>query len=468
MANTPPGTRNFLSGNNGKRSSAYGGAGDDSSAGSLPEEDEQLTQAIARKATSKRKKATLWSITIGDDDTEAESPLESPIRVSIQNGRAIFPRNDSSRNADQSMIADARSLISGGGLNLSRKSKKTPEKQKPRQSTSAKKSREKVSGGKESLVALFDDEDRVVVLPTPRRTRGSATRKNQSTVHNNLEGLDKQSQRLQRQSTQNTNVTVDQYSSDNLPINSHTRTTSSQSPRGGLGVEDSEEEEGDIIIRSSLKRLRKPAVGENKEVDTDHDDEDPISSPIKRRRNIIGDDSGSDPLTSPTKRFRPETGSREVEERQSKSTPIKRQTRQWQQKKPHRTAREKNLELIKRQRAGEKIVELTPSSSDDDEPRHGLYDSDSDLEVLSEFEDEEKDEDEGIEQVRRSLQRSSQDDDDDEFVVADDDELLGVPVLGLHDIPLEFTHQAHKPLKEHFKDAIEWMVQNKVSLTSKD
>lgn len=49
----------------------------------------------------------------------------------------------------------------------------------------------------------------------------------------------------------------------------------------------------------------------------------------------------------------------------------------------------------------------------------------------------------------------------------------------MHDIPLEFTHAAHKPLKEHFKDAVrtflascdftnnhmqvEWMVHNKVN-----
>jgi hypothetical protein len=35
--------------------------------------------------------------------------------------------------------------------------------------------------------------------------------------------------------------------------------------------------------------------------------------------------------------------------------------------------------------------------------------------------------------------------------------------MGLADIPLQFTHAAHKPLKEHFKDAIEWMVHNKVN-----
>jgi hypothetical protein len=142
----------------------------------------------------------------------------------------------------------------------------------------------------------------------------------------------------------------------------------------------------------------------------------------------------------------------------------KRVTRQQQQKRPHRSAREKKLELLRRKRAGEKIVELTSSGSDDGGPRQGIYDSNSDLEVLSEFEDEEKDGDEGIEEVRRSLlpSNSNQTDNDDEFIVDDDDELLGVPAFGLNEIPLEFTHNAHKPLKEHFKDVVEWMIQNKV------
>ncbi|KAL5347697.1 hypothetical protein ACLOAV_007106 [Pseudogymnoascus australis] len=39
---------------------------------------------------------------------------------------------------------------------------------------------------------------------------------------------------------------------------------------------------------------------------------------------------------------------------------------------------------------------------------------------------------------------------------------LGAP-SSLHSIPLEFTHQAHKHLKSHFKDCIEWMVQKKIN-----
>lgn len=39
--------------------------------------------------------------------------------------------------------------------------------------------------------------------------------------------------------------------------------------------------------------------------------------------------------------------------------------------------------------------------------------------------------------------------------------ILGVPEMS--QIPLQFTHAAHKQLKEHFKDVVEWMVHKKVN-----
>jgi hypothetical protein len=129
----------------------------------------------------------------------------------------------------------------------------------------------------------------------------------------------------------------------------------------------------------------------------------------------------------------------------------------------HRTEKEKKLELLKRRRAGENIEELTETSeSESDE------EDQSDFEKLSEFDDEEDEEAPIVEKPRKmtSKKRSSDAEDDDhdsvEDFIADDDE-LGVPDPSLLDIPLEFTHAAHKPLKEHFRDAIEWMVHNKIN-----
>ena len=62
----------------------------------------------------------------------------------------------------------------------------------------------------------------------------------------------------------------------------------------------------------------------------------------------------------------------------------------------------------------------------------------------------------------RQTPRDDNDDYDDGFVVDDGDGALGAP-LGLEDIPLEFTRHAHKKPKEHFKDAVEWMLQKKLN-----
>lgn len=51
---------------------------------------------------------------------------------------------------------------------------------------------------------------------------------------------------------------------------------------------------------------------------------------------------------------------------------------------------------------------------------------------------------------------------DEDFVDEDDNDPLGVPA-GLEDMPLEFTRHAYKQTKEYFRDAIEWMVQNKLN-----
>lgn len=138
------------------------------------------------------------------------------------------------------------------------------------------------------------------------------------------------------------------------------------------------------------------------------------------------------------------------------------------QPKRHRSDKEKAMELMRRKRNGEKITQLTDSefSDEDDKRKMGMYDTDSEAEVLSQFDDEEEEED-NQEKIRKSLlpqnrNKNKEDDDEDDFVVEDDDEPLGVPG-GLHDIPIEFTNQAHKKLSEHFKDAVEWMVQRRLN-----
>ncbi|KAA6408641.1 MAG: triosephosphate isomerase [Lasallia pustulata] len=130
--------------------------------------------------------------------------------------------------------------------------------------------------------------------------------------------------------------------------------------------------------------------------------------------------------------------------------------------KAKRTAAQKQLELLKRRRAGEKIAELSDSEADL-APRRGIYDSDSEIGNVSEGHDNisEEDDDSDREYVRQSL-RAGPDEYDEDFVDDDEDDILGAP-HGLEEIPLEFTRHAHKKPRQHFKDAVEWMVHNKLN-----
>ncbi|KAI0123813.1 hypothetical protein BJ170DRAFT_96420 [Xylariales sp. AK1849] len=277
---------------------------------------------------------------------------------------------------------------------------------------------------------------------------------------------------------------------DDLPvITAPPMPTSSQSVSTRLKrTVISDDDEDDLPIAPSSSRRRKPEV-----VELDDDDEDlPIAPSSSRRRRVEAVElySSSDSDVSPTKKrkTRHQTAS-SSSGRPSKTTSTqptsKRLTRKGQppssptkRVKGHRTEKQKTMELLKRRRAGEKIDKLTSSESESGDDKRGLYDSDSDngLEVLKEFSDEEEDEE--VEEVeappRRTPKRSAQEkppqprfqedgseDDLDDFVVEDDDGPIGAPAN--LDIPLEFTAQAHKPLKEQFPYVVEWLVHNRVN-----
>ncbi len=468
VSRPPIGTHKFISSNKNQRPMAYDGAEDDSSAGSSPEEEGKASGNTVRQAKPKNKSVTSRSITISDEESGVESPLESPTRVRMTHGQALLPRYESPANTDEPESADMRKLISGGTVNFSQKTKRTPRKRNAKQAGSISKSSSRKGRLKtEDSASRSDEEDDIAVLPTPQRTEAHGTRKKQIIITDDSEDLDVETSSSQRRSGRFLNSIDEDVSEDQLPSLSQIKYFPSRKGIVAHNLEDDEEEDILVVRSSARRRLRKRVEEDNEDHAPDDDDEDPISSPLKRRRMMAEGDSESDPFTSPSKRFRPgPIGQKGVESKAKENT--MRITRQQQRNKPHRTAREKKLELLRRQRAGEKIIQLSSSESDTDEPRQGIYDSNSDLEVLSEFEDEEKDEAEGIEEVRRSLISSNQNDNDDEFIVDDDDVPLGVPDHGLNEIPLEFTHHAHKPLKEHFKDAVEWMIQNKVSGTHED
>lgn len=240
-------------------------------------------------------------------------------------------------------------------------------------------------------------------------------------------------------------------------------------------IEDDEEDEEDAYVTSSAMHRDKPTAHLS-----DEDDDEPLATPLKRRRPRIFQDkesSSSDTDVSPLKRRRT---AQESEESSDSDLPSPRQlssrskgksaadtpqryTRQKKEKRRHRSDREKALELAKRRRAGDKS-ELTPSDSSSAEDGE-----DSNLEHLSEFEDDDEgEEEEPIQKPKpkskpRPARQDSSDpvdlEDEDDFIVEDDEEPLGVDIS----IPLEFTSQNHLKPREHFRHAIEWMVHKRLN-----
>jgi len=125
--------------------------------------------------------------------------------------------------------------------------------------------------------------------------------------------------------------------------------------------------------------------------------------------------------------------------------------------------KQRQLELLRRRRAGEKIDDPASDSDQAALPKRALYDSDTAekaLSVADEGDGFDEFGDSGIETVRQSL-RADADKYDEDFVV-EDDHTLGAP-SEMEAVPLEFTRHAHKKAIEHFKDVVEWMVQKKIN-----
>ncbi|TAQ89595.1 hypothetical protein B7494_g2060 [Chlorociboria aeruginascens] len=280
-------------------------------------------------------------------------------------------------------------------------------------------------------------------------------------------------------------ISLDEDSDSLPPI------ASSQRRRGKPVIVDDEDSD-EISLTSKSRRTKKSkesSVSKDEDSDTividspfnalDDDSEDPISSPLKRRRPMVEEEDSSDLEVSPSKRTRravPEDdsggsdlpspsqisskrGTRNKGKGKSVRTPV-RHTRQRIVRK-HRTKKEKMMELLKRKRAGENIDQVTTSEDSDEGGGAALYDNKD--EALSNFEDESEIDEVKEKPRRKQASRNGEDHYDSDFVIDDDDELIGVPHHALSEIPLKFTHRANKPLKEHFKDAVEWMVHNKIN-----
>ncbi|KAI1326093.1 hypothetical protein F5Y16DRAFT_376365 [Xylariaceae sp. FL0255] len=243
--------------------------------------------------------------------------------------------------------------------------------------------------------------------------------------------------------------------------------------------DDEEDEEEQESYERPAPRSTPPMRGESSITAipiSDSDDDAPIlPSGRKMPQRMVELDSDSDEVVSPTNKRKHATISSSPAlptrnrtlgrlKKPGGSSPIKKRPHRG-----HRTEKEKKMELLRRRRAGEKIDALTDSESSSDQgEKKGLYDSDPEdkLKMLSTFDDEEEDEQpapkrsESKTKKRKTKKSDEEGSDLDDFITDDDEDApLGAPV----DMPLEFTAQAHKPLKEQFPHVIEWLVHNKIN-----
>lgn len=243
-----------------------------------------------------------------------------------------------------------------------------------------------------------------------------------------------------------------------------------------------------VTPRSSARQKGRVVLDENDDGDEDEDDEEDIQSPAKRRKltrntrhvSPVASSDGSDSGLSLSNRQATPPNKRSTSP-QSSARKMRSSAR-----KGHRSEKEKKMELLRRRRAGEKgltMSDLDTSEDDADEDQGGLYDTDSDHQVLDVFDDESDAEpaepaaaakkSKKAKKKQKSKASGRRDAEDEEGTadsdgnlegfIDEDDDTIGVPDEALYQMPLEFTRAASKPLKAHFKDAVEWLVHRRIN-----
>lgn len=255
----------------------------------------------------------------------------------------------------------------------------------------------------------------------------------------------------------------------------HGEIASSQPLPDQVVAESDSDDQPLVTPRSSMPRRR--AHQPTNLDDSEDEEEDVIQSPAKRRRLAYRKAAPVSPDDSVSSQDKPTNKAISDKGPSPPSASTARSLRSRASRK-HRTEKEKRMELLRRRRAGEKslTMEDLESSPDEEDEQGGLYDTDSELEVLEVFDDESEAEQEaptakkGKKKAKKSGAKKAlpepldeDADTEDENFIDDEDDTIGVPDEALAQIPLEFTRASRKPLKAHFKDAIEWLVHRKIN-----
>lgn len=247
---------------------------------------------------------------------------------------------------------------------------------------------------------------------------------------------------------------------------------------------NSDTDDEPIVMPRSSMPVRQRRKAKQLATEDDEDEDEDIKTPAKRRRltkttttaaSSQDDDSSSDDFLTkprPRRRLHQRTSSPAPSTEEQSGRPKARSRR------GHRSEKDKKRELLRRRKAGEKdltMEDLTPTEDDEDDG--GLYDTDSEHQALQFFDDESEPEqeeeapakaDKNTKKKKKDSAKTSAAPDEntgseDEGFIDDEDDTIGVPDEALHLMPLEFTRASRKPLKAHFRDAVEWLIHREIN-----
>lgn len=228
----------------------------------------------------------------------------------------------------------------------------------------------------------------------------------------------------------------------------------------------------EIVTRPTSRRLKRAAASNTAfVVDDDSESDIVVSSPAKRRRRDSGSEVPRTPhQTSEQDRLDLEEDLKALQD-SGTAFPFTRvismltltllavtKTRtRGRLADSARLKRLKQLERLRRRRAGERAQSVTESEAEPEASANEIQSVRQDLDDDESSKGAESSDVESAIPDHEDLDRY-----EDDFVLQDEDGEIGVPT-DLHDMPFEFTRHRYKLPKEYFRDVVEWMVHNKLN-----
>lgn len=292
---------------------------------------------------------------------------------------------------------------------------------------------------------------------------------------------------------------IDLESSDSEPkVVNKKRKRSASSDEEESERKQTDESDAEEVVSGPRRKLRRggaskpPVVAVDEDEDDDDEEDEPVVATPSRRKRIAPSDENPETPKRDSDQAKldieadledlQDSGSLHVDRTDDHgkwianfSLVVKDTRTRGHLANSARSKRQEQLERLRRRRAGDKTEDPTDSEAEpgeESEADSGSEDEDENENengggLLGPFTtatlqaqltgDQENSDVESIPASNEDLDRY-----DEDFVDEDDNDPLGIPT-GLEDMPIEFTRHAYKQTKEYFRDAIEWMVQNKLN-----